>query len=102
MIYSCSVFGISRQGYYKRQQAVKEKQNLSCDVLTKVQSIRLLMPRIGTRKLCHMLGADLNIGRDKLFAILRANRMLVYTKKCVTRPRTLNIGLGSLKIGLKS
>ncbi len=36
------------------------------------------MPRIGTRKLYHILHdslRDLNVGRDKLFAILRANHL---------------------------
>lgn len=82
MIYSCNVFGISRQAYYKQKQSLKAKQALVIDTLTKIQSIRRLMPRIGTRKLYYMLGSDLTIGRDKLFAILKANQMLVYPKKC--------------------
>lgn len=81
MIYSCNVFGISRQSYYKRKQSVKYKQALVIDTLEKVQSIRRFMPRIGTRKLYYMLGLELPIGRDKLFNILRANHMLVYPKK---------------------
>lgn len=79
MIYSCNVFGISRQAYYKQKQVVKETQYLAKSVLEQVLSIRRLMPRIGTRKLYYML--DLSIGRDKLFSILRANQMLVYPKK---------------------
>lgn len=42
------------------------------------------MPRIGTRKLYYMLEKDLNninVGRDKLFKILRINNMLVRPKK---------------------
>ena len=42
------------------------------------------MPRIGTRKLYHMLNAELsilNVGRDKLFRILKANHMLVKVKR---------------------
>jgi len=38
------------------------------------------MPRIGTRKLCHILEEplrDLHVGRDKLFKILKANQMLI-------------------------
>ena len=45
-----------------------------------VQDIRLEMPRIGTRKLYHMLHLSLKekkVGRDKLFDILRANRLLI-------------------------
>jgi len=42
------------------------------------------MPKIGTRKLYYLLKDDLyqlNIGRDKLFRILRANHMLIIPKK---------------------
>jgi len=42
------------------------------------------MPRLGTRKLYHMLRAELskiNVGRDKLFRILKANKMLIVPKK---------------------
>lgn len=81
MIYTCNVFGISRQAYYKQKRAVKAKQCLAQSVLEQVLSIRRLMPRIGTRKLYYMLGSDLPIGRDKLFNILRVNQLLVYPKK---------------------
>ena len=49
-----------------------------------VQDIRTEMPRIGTRKLYFMLKPELkkhNIGRDRLFDILRANHMLVQPKR---------------------
>jgi hypothetical protein len=42
------------------------------------------MPRLGTRKLYHMLRPELskiNVGRDKLFTILKANHMLIIPKK---------------------
>jgi len=42
------------------------------------------MPRIGTRKLYYLLQeqlCQLNVGRDKLFRILRANHMLIIPKK---------------------
>ena len=42
------------------------------------------MPRLGTRKLYHILRIELsklNVGRDKLFAILRANHMLITPKR---------------------
>lgn len=43
------------------------------------------MPRIGTRKLYHLLSDQLNqlkIGRDKFFDILRANHLLIHPKRC--------------------
>jgi len=42
------------------------------------------MPRIGTRKLYHLLKPelkDLGIGRDRLFAILKANHLLIKPKR---------------------
>jgi putative transposase len=49
-----------------------------------VRSIRNSMPRLGTRKLYHILRVELskiNVGRDKLFRILKANHMLITAKK---------------------
>ena len=45
-----------------------------------VRDIRGYMPKLGTRKLYYMLKEKLsllNVGRDKLFRILRANHMLI-------------------------
>jgi len=49
-----------------------------------VQDIRNQMPRIGTRKLYHMLAEplqSLGVGRDKLFTILKANHMCIRPKR---------------------
>ena len=49
-----------------------------------VRNIRGTMPRLGTRKLYHLLKDELlilNVGRDKLFRILRANHMLIKPKR---------------------
>ena len=49
-----------------------------------VQNIRNLMPKLGTRKLYHILKDELSIlkvGRDKLFRILKANNLLIKPKK---------------------
>ncbi len=90
MIYSCDVFGISRQAYYKRVDRAKQKQAYGEYVISKVQDVRVAMPRLGTRKLYYLLGSSLNIGRDKLFSILRANKMLIspvrsYTKTTMSK-----------------
>lgn len=45
---------------------------------------RNIMPKLGTRKLYYLLKDELstlNVGRDKLFRILRANHMLIEPKK---------------------
>jgi len=51
---------------------------------------RILQPRVGTRKLYHMLSGQINasgikIGRDALFDFLRAEHMLVVPRKCYTK-----------------
>lgn len=51
-----------------------------------VMQIRIKMPRLGTRKLYYLLESDfktesINIGRDKMFDILRVNNLLVKPKK---------------------
>jgi transposase InsO family protein len=53
-------------------------------VIELVESIRLQMPKIGTRKLYFILEDELkrlNVGRDMLFRILKANHMLIQPKR---------------------
>ncbi len=53
-------------------------------VITLVQGVRTSMPKLRTRKLYHILKrrlAPLNIGRDKLFRILKANNLLIKQKR---------------------
>jgi len=57
---------------------------LSFKVIELVKEQRLLMPKIGTRKLYYLLENNLkllNVGRDKLFTILRANQLLIKPKR---------------------
>lgn len=59
-------------------------QNKAAEVVSLVQEMRRVMPRIGGRKLYHLLKerlADMRIGRDKLFAVLRANHLLIEPKR---------------------
>lgn len=49
-----------------------------------VRNIRNVMPKLGGKKLYYLLQPELsqlNVGRDKLFRILRANHMLIVRKK---------------------
>lgn len=90
MTYSCDVFGISRQAYYQQVHRGKQKQAYAEYVISKVQDIRINMPKLGTRKLYYILSSSLNIGRDKLFSILRSNNMLIkpvrsYTKTTMSK-----------------
>ena len=78
------MFGVNRQVYYRRTQAVKRRKSRAVQVIKLVESIRLQMPKIGTRKLYFMLEDELkqlNVGRDMLFRILKANHMLIQPKR---------------------
>ena len=49
-----------------------------------IRPIRARMPRIGTRKLYYLIEPELqklNVGRDKLFNILKANHMIILPKR---------------------
>lgn len=78
------MFGINRQVYYRSLRSSQRKQQAAQVVIDLVKGIRLQMPRIGTRKLYHILNEHLRtakVGRDKLFCIMKANRMLVMPKR---------------------
>jgi transposase InsO family protein len=78
------LFGVNRQVYYRRIRAVKRRKTRAVQVIELVESIRLQMPKIGTRKLYFILEDELkrlNVGRDMLFRILKANHMLIQPKR---------------------
>lgn len=82
----CRFAGLSRQAYYQGRHARGCK---ACDqerVLAVVRRERVLQPRIGTRKLQVLLGqGGLAVGRDRLFALLGKNDLLVPPKKKAVR-----------------
>lgn len=65
--------------YYQWCQRERAATRQAQQVIGLVQTIRLHQPRLGTRKLHHVLRTRLAypIGRDRLFAILRTARLLV-------------------------
>ena len=70
--------------YYRSTKTQKIKQQRAERVIALVQQQRMIMPRLGTRKLYHILKPELEelgVGRDKLFDILKANHMLIKPKK---------------------
>lgn len=78
------MFGISRQVYYRAKKSEKQRRQKAEKVIGLVQQVRLRMPRIGSRKLYHLLYDDLRkigVGRDRLFAIMRANHMSIIPKR---------------------
>lgn len=82
----CRLLGYSKQAYYKYQLRSQKQVVNNQLALRQVQAIRQRMPRLGTRKLYHLLSAgfkqmSLGVGRDKLFAILRQAGLLVYKQR---------------------
>lgn len=59
-------------------------RSLSEKVIALVNAIRMAMPRIGTRKLYHILNKELKtlkVGRDKFFNILKMHHLLIMPKR---------------------
>jgi len=78
--------GISRQAYYQGLERQDEVRQCNERVIELVRSKRLRQPRLGTRKLHHLLWSSfeyegLKVGRDALFDILRQSHMLVPPKR---------------------
>lgn len=83
-MFSCYLFGIDRQVYYRKVRRKISKQSKAEQVVSMVIEIRKSMPRLGTRKLYYLLLEKLqsiSIGRDKFFDILRANHLLIQPKR---------------------
>lgn len=69
---------MSRQAFYKQAQRDMERDRKAALACEFVQRERARQPRIGTRKLHYLLRQDgIRIGRDRLFEILRGQRLLV-------------------------
>ena len=82
----CRLFGKSRQAYYKQQKGDKQDEMAQELIIKRVKEIRDQMPRIGTRKLYHLLAEPLSghgiiIGRDGLFDLLANHGLLVRRRK---------------------
>lgn len=73
--YFCALFGKSRQGWYELTHRQSEQQLSDMLILKLVGELRSELPRVGTRKLQHLLKPKLEehhitIGRDKLYDLL--------------------------------
>lgn len=87
----CSrLFEISRQAIYQSTSMAKKRLIELSQIKQLVQSIRMEMPRIGTRKLYYLLKPEIEnlsikIGRDALFDYLRTENMLIKPSKSYTK-----------------
>jgi len=59
----------------------EDQKGKEVKIIKQVLVVRKDMPRIGTRKLYHILKSDIGVGRDKLFEILRKEQMLITKRK---------------------
>lgn len=87
---TCQLFGISRQGFYQKEKRQAHRLLQLQQVKTLVTDHRIEMPRLGTRKVYHLIKPDLKqhhikIGRDGLFDFLRSEHMLIKPRKSYTR-----------------
>lgn len=82
----CRLFGISRQAFYKNLKATEKILIEEHIVKQMVVSIKREHPRMGTRKIYHLLKPDLErsnikMGRDALFDLVAENNMQVTKRK---------------------
>lgn len=77
----CGLFGKSRQAYYQRNKHVYREAVKEEILLQMVGKQRKQMPRLGGRKLLHvirpLLVGEISIGRDSFFDFLRKHHLLV-------------------------
>jgi putative transposase len=78
--------GYSRQYYYKLCKQVTALQDDEQQVVKLVQEKRKLLPRLGTRKVYHLIAEvmrqrEIKMGRDKLFSVMRNNDLLIAPRR---------------------
>lgn len=88
----CRLLGYTRQAYHKRcrrEECEAAKNEL---VVQEVLRLREVQRRVGVRKIYHMLGCflsehNIEIGRDRLYDLLREHSLLVRRRR-LKKPRT--------------
>jgi transposase InsO family protein len=89
----CGKLGMSRQNYYKARTVRRRHEADEGLVEQLVRGERAVQPRLGGRKLFHILGPELvregvKIGRDRFFGVLREKGLLLERLPCC--PKTTN------------
>lgn len=85
------MFDVSRQSYYKYKKKIDGISEIENKVLSEVLKLRSDHPKMGGRKLYHMLkpmlkNLSINIGRDKFYDILSKYNLLI--KRRIRKVRT--------------
>jgi transposase InsO family protein len=83
-------FGLKRDAYYKYKSRADKRLKLEQRIIEIVRKRRRSLPREGVRKLKISLdeefkSANIKVGRDSLFNILRKHNMLIHRKKYSSR-----------------
>jgi len=83
-------FGLKRDAYYKYKSRADKRLKIEQQVIEIVRKRRRSLPREGVRKLKISLdqefkSANIKVGRDTLFNILRKHNMLIHRKKYSSR-----------------
>jgi transposase InsO family protein len=86
----CGWFGITRQAYYQQNQDDIQSTIEEELIIQEVRDIREKHPRMGGRKLYHLLlpfmqEHSIKMGRDALFTMLSENHLLVRKRKRIIR-----------------
>ncbi len=86
----CALFDLKRDAYYKYIKRYNLKKSQESKVIKMVDNKRKVLPRVGCRKLLNHLevdfkNANIKIGRDKLFNLLRANNRLIKPRRASCR-----------------
>jgi putative transposase len=89
----CETVGMSRQNYYKARKQRERQTVAESLILDLVCQERAMQPRLGGRKLLHMISPELalageSIGRDRFFKLLLAHDLLI--ERRVRSCRTTN------------
>lgn len=89
----CDFVDMSRQNYYAARRLRRRREVDESMIVELVKRERRMQPRLGGRKVLHLLRGDLaeanvSIGRDRFFEVLAENDLLVVRKR--GRPHTTN------------
>jgi len=82
----CRAAGMTRQNYYHQRQVREEEKIDEALVVELVRMERCRQPRLGGRKLWHLLQGELKaagvmLGRDRFFRVLKRQELLIPRRK---------------------
>ena len=88
----CARVGMSRQNYYAARRLRQRRQVDEALIVELVRRERQVQPRLGGRKLLHLLHSDfdeagIQIGSDRFFEVLAESDLLVVPKPGAPRTR---------------